>query len=66
MEFVWKLQISPYNYANLNSYSGRSKQIKFLENLLDFSKQVWIPKKFGPNSKVDLLPGILIQILFQI
>jgi hypothetical protein len=30
----------PYNYANLNSYFGRSRKIRILENLSYFSKHV--------------------------
>jgi hypothetical protein len=40
MEVVWKMQILPYNYANLNSHSGRSRQVRILENLPDFSNLV--------------------------
>jgi hypothetical protein len=65
-QLVWKLQIFPYNHANLNLQSGRSRQIKILENLSNFSKPVWTPSKFGPNWKVILLPVFLIQILFQL
>jgi hypothetical protein len=28
MELVWKLQIFPYNHTNINSYSGRTRQIR--------------------------------------
>jgi hypothetical protein len=40
MEVVWKMQILPYNYANLNSHSRRSRQVRILENLPDFSNLV--------------------------
>jgi hypothetical protein len=40
MELVWKLQIMPYNYTNLNSHFGRSGQIRILENLSYFYKHV--------------------------
>jgi hypothetical protein len=60
MGLVWKLQILPYNYANLNSHSGRSGQVRILENLSDFSKYGWTSNKFSSNSKVVLLPGISI------
>jgi hypothetical protein len=43
MELVWKLQILPHNYINLNSYSGSLRQMGILEDLLDFSKHVWPP-----------------------
>jgi hypothetical protein len=51
MELVWKLQILPYNYANLNSHSGRSRKIRILGNLPDLSKHFWTSNKFGPISK---------------
>jgi hypothetical protein len=35
-----ELQFLPYNHANLNSHSGRSRQIRILGNLSDFSKDV--------------------------
>jgi hypothetical protein len=40
--------------------------MRIVENLFDFSKHVWTSNKFSSNSKVVLLPGILIQILFRI
>jgi hypothetical protein len=30
MELVWKLQVLPYNHANLNSHSGNSRQVRIL------------------------------------
>jgi hypothetical protein len=66
MELIWKLQILPYNYANLNSYSRRLRQIRILGNLSEFSKHAGAPNKFSSNSKAVLLPEILIQILFGI
>jgi hypothetical protein len=38
MEVIWKLQILAYNHANLNSHNERSRQIRILGNLLDFSQ----------------------------
>jgi hypothetical protein len=66
MELVWKMQILPYNYINLNSYSGRPRQIGILGNLSDFFKHVWISNKFSSNSEAVFLLGILIQIMFVI
>jgi hypothetical protein len=66
MELVWKLKNLPYNHAKLNSHSGRSRQIRFLGNLLDFSKLVCTSNKFNSSSIALLLPGILIQILVGI
>jgi hypothetical protein len=66
MGLGWKLQILPYNRANLNSHSGRPRQVRILQNLPDFLKHVWTSNKFSGNSKAVLLPGILIQILFGI
>jgi hypothetical protein len=63
---VWNLQILSCNHENLNSYSGRLRQIGIFGNLSDFSKPVWIPNKFELNSKIVLLLGFLIQILFRI
>jgi hypothetical protein len=40
MELVWKLQILPYNHANLNSHSGSSRQVRIIEFLPDFSNHV--------------------------
>jgi hypothetical protein len=51
MELVWKLQILPYNHANLNSYSGRPRWISIPWNLSDFSKQVWSPNKLAQIQK---------------
>jgi hypothetical protein len=65
-ELVRELQISPYNHANLNSQSLRTSQIGIFGNFSDFSKQVSTPNKFRSNLKAVLLPGFLIQILFQI
>jgi hypothetical protein len=65
MELVWKPQTSPYNHANINSQSRRSRQIGILGNFSGFSKQVWTPNKFRSNLKVVLFLGFLIQILFQ-
>jgi hypothetical protein len=42
VDLVWELQIFSYNHTNLNSYSGRSRQVRILENLSDFSNM------FGP------------------
>jgi hypothetical protein len=39
-EHAWKPQIPPYNYVNINSQYERSRQIRILENLSDFSKPV--------------------------
>jgi hypothetical protein len=64
MKLVWKLQILPYNHANLNSHSGMSRKIIILGNLSNLSKWDWTPNRFGPNSKSVLLPRIVIQILF--
>jgi hypothetical protein len=50
MELVWKHQIWPYNPKNLNSHSRISRQLRILENLIDFSKHVGTPNKFSPNS----------------
>jgi hypothetical protein len=66
MELVWKLQNFPYNYVNLNLHSGRSRQIRILGNLSDFLKHVWDSNKFSSNSRAVLLPGFLIQIMFEI
>jgi hypothetical protein len=66
MELVWELQNLPYNHPKINSHSGRSRQIRILENLSDFSPHVWTPNKFGPNSKISFLTGFLIQILLRI
>jgi hypothetical protein len=66
MELVWKHKILPYNHANLNSHSRRSRQRRSLRNLPDFSNQVWTSNKFSSHSKAVLLPGILIQIMFGI
>jgi hypothetical protein len=65
-ELVWKLKIFPYNHANLNSHSGRSRQVRILENLPEFSKHVSASNKFSSNSKTFWLPGILIQIMLGI
>jgi hypothetical protein len=65
MEHVWKLQILPHNYTNLNSHSRRSRQVRILGNLQDFSN-VWTSNRFSANSQEVLLPEILIQILFGI
>jgi hypothetical protein len=64
MELVWNLWVLLYNHANINSHSGRTGQVRILGNLSDFSKPVWAPNNFGPNSKEILLAGILIQFLF--
>jgi hypothetical protein len=63
---MYNLQFLPYNYANLNSHSGRSSQIRILGNLSDFSKQVCTSSKICPNSKAVLLPGFLFPLLFWI
>jgi hypothetical protein len=31
-----------------------------------FFQTSWIPNKFGPNSKVILLPGFFVRVLIQI
>jgi hypothetical protein len=66
MELVWKLQVFPYNHANINSHFKRSRQVIILGNLLDFSKHVWTSNKFSSKSKEILLPGTLIKMLFGI
>jgi hypothetical protein len=63
-EACMKLQILPYNHANLNSRSRMSRQIRILGNLSDFSKPGLAPNKFGSNLKAVFFPRILIQILF--
>jgi hypothetical protein len=63
MELVWKLQVLPYNHANINSHSGRPRQLRLLGNLPESSKHVCTSNKFSSNSKAVWLPGILIQIL---
>jgi hypothetical protein len=42
MELVWKLYILPYNYADLNSHSERSRQVRILGNYQIF------PNMFEP------------------
>jgi hypothetical protein len=40
MELVWKLQVFPYNHANLNSHSRIPRQARILGNLSVFCKHV--------------------------
>jgi hypothetical protein len=51
MDLVWKLPIFTYNYAIINSYYGRSRQVRILGNFPDFSNPVWTSNKFSSNSK---------------
>jgi hypothetical protein len=64
MGLEWKLQVLPYNHANLNSHSGKQSNVRNLGNLQDFSKYVCTSNKISANSKVVLLSRILIQIWF--
>jgi hypothetical protein len=71
VELAWELEISPYNHANLNSHSGRSRQIRILgEFTRIFPNQIepqQIRRKFkayfasrifnsNPVSNLSLLP----------
>jgi hypothetical protein len=57
------LDIQPYQSK---SHYGILIQIRILENLPNFSKHVWTPNKFSPNSNIRLVSGILIHIMFRI
>jgi hypothetical protein len=79
MDLVWKLPIFTYNYANLNSYYGRSRQVRILGNFPDFPTQfepqinsVQIQKQFPSSNfnsshvwNLNLLPKGKLFLIFH-